>query len=411
MISYTQALGILHSKASLMGVERVTLMQSLGRVTAETVYASRKVPGFDNSAMDGFAIVSEWTREASSEKPLRLAIDGTLAAGELPRNINERRAVEIMTGAILPRGADAVIPLENVTIEQDEEGRRTATQISEPVRLHQNVRFAGEDFEIGTPLVKSGRIVTPGAVAVLAASGIAEIMVRKRPCIGQISSGKEVVDDLTASLEASQIYNSNAPYLQAVASLTPSTIQKLGHIGDDPEALSAILYGAPPGSILISSGAVSKGRHDFIPEVLKSVGATIHFHGVAIKPGKPILFATFDDGRVFFGLPGNPISTAVGWNFFVRPFLTASLGLKAPAPIKARLSDRVVKKGPLRHFLKGRLGVSPEGVLTATVLPGQESFKILPLVPMNCWVILKEESSEFSAGDLVEVIPTGDISA
>ena len=163
--------------------------------------------------------------------------------------------------------------------------------------------------------------------------------------------------------------------------------------------------------MVLSTGAVSMGRYDFVPDALRSLGATLHFHKVKIRPGKPLLFASLPGGQLFFGLPGNPVSSAVGLRFFVEPALRAMTGLPQERPLQLPLAAAFKKRLPLRFHLKGRLEVDAGGKLQARVLPGQESFRIQPLLQANCWIVVDEAMQAPQAGDLVEVYGLGHLLA
>ena len=406
MIAYLDALNLIRRAASAPKSVTIGTHQALNRVLAEDFVAPFALPRFDNSSMDGFALRAEDTVTASVDTPLTLPVLRAQAAGDVAGSNQAGSTVEIMTGAAMPLHADAVIPIENVSTLCDAQGDITHITLNQPVPLHDNVRFAGEDFTAGQPLMTVGTRLTPAHIAILYATGTTQIKVFAAPSVSIFTTGKEVSDDYDEPLGPSQIYNSNTPYL--IAELQSIGIPAIcaGHIGDDEDKFRAMLAAQKDARILVSSGAVSKGKWDFIPTVLGELGAEILFHRVAIKPGKPVLFARFPDGRYFFGLPGNPISAAIGLRCFMMPLLRRLLGLADESPAFARLTAPFNKKGPLRLFLKARTRLSPEGITELEILPGQESFKIAPLLHTNAWAIFDETPKAYPADQAVMFYPT-----
>lgn len=398
MIAYLDALKIIQNAATTPVAARVKTSDALNQVLAEDFKAPFALPRFDNSSMDGFALRAEDTLTASAEAPLTLPVLRAQAAGDAAGCNQPGQTIEIMTGAAMPQQADAVIPIENVTTHCDSQGHVTHITLTSPIPLHDNVRFAGEDFTAGQHLICAGTRITPAHIGILYGTGTTHIDVVSPPSVSIFTTGKEVSDDYDQPLGPSQIYNSNTPYL--IAELQTIGIPAIcaGHIGDDEDKFRAMLTAQKDARILVSSGAVSKGKWDFIPAVLEEMGAEILFHRVAIKPGKPVLFARFPDGRYFFGLPGNPISAAIGLRCFMMPLLRRLLGLADEVPAFARLTTSYTKKGPLRLFLKAKTQVTAEGTAEIELLAGQESFKIAPLLHTNAWAILDETATTYPAG-------------
>ncbi|MGP1665178.1 MAG: molybdopterin-binding protein, partial [Rhodanobacter sp.] len=210
-------------------------------------------------------------------------------------------------------------------------------------------------------------------------------------------------------LREGQIRNSNGPFLAARVVAAGAELVYQQTVGDEPAAFVQALQQAlqAGAEVVLSTGAVSMGRHDFVPETLRGLGADIHFHKVQIRPGKPLLFASLPDGVLFFGLPGNPVSSSVGLRFFVEPALRQMLGLPLEQPLRLPLLHRFDKRVPLRCFLKGRVTLTSTGQLTALVLAGQESFRIRPLLDANAWVVVAEDADACAAGSLVDVYGLG----
>jgi len=241
---------------------------------------------------------------------------------------------------------------------------------------------------------------------VLAALGVARIGVRRKPRVALLSTGAELVADASLPLGPGQIYASNASYLEASLRALGAEVITSVALGDDAQAFAAqIRRLADQADLVLSTGAVSMGRRDFIPASLQAMGARLLFHKAAIRPGKPILAARLQEGALFVGLPGNPIATAVGLRYYVVPLLRAMLGMPAETPLRASLAAPIrVAKG-LRHFLKARLRQSSDSGLIAELLEGQQSYRMGSLLQANAWVALPEDADEWPAGALVDALP------
>lgn len=401
MISYSSALDIIEKAAHPLTTEIVPLLKAYGRVASEDIVSPMMSPPFDNSAMDGFALHAAETALASTQNPLYFSVAEVVAAGQHSTYFGEKTAIKIMTGAPLPAGYNAVLTVEEAVFV---EGKLCITT---PFSSGKNIRYAGEDIQHHDVLLKAGDCITSNALMALATVGASHISVKKQPKISIITTGDEIVHDYEKKLSESEIYNSNYPYLMGVFQKLGLSVNYVAHFPDDLESYKTIIrqllqsHDAP--DIIISTGAVSKGDYDYIPTALHELGADILFHRVNIRPGKPILFATFDD-RYYFGLPGNPIASAVGHEFFIKPLMYALQGLPKPFPIFAVLKNSFLKKGNFKQFLKARAYINKSACLCVEILTGQESFKVKPLLQANVWVIALEESIEMKAGSLVEIV-------
>lgn len=403
MISHEAALKLMLAQAEPLGTICLPIADCLGYVAAQDVICDCLVSPFDNSAMDGFAV-----RCADLQTGLvEFEIVGSSFAGETV-NQGAEGAWEIMTGAPIPNGYDAVVKIEDVSILQaDIDGRPTKIKINQPdIELGNNIRTAGQDFAPKDIVLKRGEIINAAHISALATIGVAEIMLQKKPSIAIISTGKEIIDDANAELKSGQIRNSNAPYLLATLTEMGFEATYAGTIADEIEDYEMCLQSLTGKyDIIISTGAVSMGRHDFIPESLSKLGAEIIFHKCKIRPGKPILFATFSDQKTYyFGLPGNPISTSVGLRFFVSCLCDALQILTPEQPIEAKLSTANSKPHGFKMFNKAFASFD-QGNLNVKILQGQESFKIKPLLNANCWAVFDENQHETEAGDLVNIYP------
>jgi molybdopterin molybdotransferase len=394
-------------------VETLPLLKTVERIVDEPIQSPEEVPSFDNSAMDGFAVHADRLKNASRENPVQLKVAGTIMAGDPPpQEQSAEVAWEIMTGAPMPRGPqNSVIKVEEVEVLRDSNGVAQEVIIRRPVELEENVRCRGEDFQIGQTVLAAGTRILPEHIMALASLGIRSLRVRARPRIAIISTGDELVDHETESLRPGMIRNSTGPYLSAAAPLYGADARFYGQVSDSiPEFLSLLDKArAENPDIVLTTGAVSMGKHDFIPDALKKIGADILYHKVAIRPGKPGIFAELPSqngkpGPVFFGSPGNPISTAVALRFFVWPYLRQLQGLPPELPTIATLSQTSSKPEGLRCFFKAHLEADEKGQ-RVIALKGQPSFMVSPLLAANTWVVFPEEGSSMAPHSEVHAYP------
>lgn len=401
MIAYELAIEKILSQVERLSDQSLPIADSLGFVAAQDIICDCRISPFDNSAMDGFAVRYQDLQNGMVE----LDVVGSSFAGDMISQGTEG-AWEIMTGAGIPDGFDTVIKIEDVSIlSADDNGRPERIKIDQTdAPLGNNIRKAGQDFGLGDVVIVAGQKINAAHISALATIGVAEILVRKKPTIAVISTGKEIVDDATIPLQSGQIRNSNGPYLLATLRDMGFDANYAGTIKDEIEDYEACLnrlIGAY--DIIISTGAVSMGRHDFIPESLGKLGAEVIFHKSKIRPGKPILFAKFKTQKsYYFGLPGNPISASVGLRFFVSNLIDALQGLPQELPIKAKLTHDNIKDHSFKMFNKA-FATFDGGDLKVDILQGQESFKIKPLLTANCWAVFDEGQHKTQAGDLVNI--------
>src|SRR3990167_1918936 len=401
MITYDKALTILRKEASHFqpAKEMVSLSAINGRISTADIISPLNVPSFDNSAMDGFAVRMD---DFENNRPT-LKVKSRIIAGDVVGNfeLSSGTCCEIMTGATIPKGANSIIPVEWAN--------RTGGLVSFSVtpRKDEFIRQAGSDFRQGVSVIKSGTLFITHHVLPLAALGIGKVEVYSKPKVAFIPTGREIVENFNQELGEGQIYNSTLPFAEAFLSGSHVEFLPQKTIADDPHAFQTTVSKlAHVGvSLIISSGAVSAGSHDFIYSSLEEIGATILFHKVAIRPGKPILFARLPKGTFYLGLPGNPISTAVGLRFFVRPFLAALMQQKPEQSFLARVKTPLSKQPGLRLFLKAKINVSSQGVLEVFFLDGQESYKTSPFLIMNSWAMLSETTTAVAENDVIEVFP------
>lgn len=405
MISYEQAISIIRAegqKASL-NPEAVPVDQVAGRHAAQDIISSMANQPFDNSAMDGFAVRAADLVNAAAALPVSLAQAGQIIAGmPAPEDgYQPGTCHEIMTGAMMPDGYDSIVPVEKITRN---DGQIVFTSAVAPGEY---VRRAGADIRPGEAIFKRGDLFTAEHILPLATLGAYTVDVLRRARVSVISTGNEVVDDLRASLQKGRIYNSTAPYLRQAVPAAGMELLSIATVADDPRLFRQMLEQvvAKGSDIIITTGAVSAGVHDFVPSVLKEMGADIFFHKVAIRPGRPILFARLSpSGPFFVGLPGNPASTSVGLRFFVRPLLRAMQGFGSDAPKKAVLADDLAIRQPvsLRLFLRAQTGINAQGAMQIAIIPGQQSFMVRPFVLSNVWAVLPPDAGSLKKGDIVD---------
>jgi molybdopterin molybdotransferase len=397
MILHADALALIRgaarSRARALENETVPLASALGRTTSEALMSREALPPFDNSSMDGFALAA--AKAASA--PARLPVLGTIMAGDKPRcAVETGGAWRIMTGAPMPAGCDAVIPVEK-TRELD---GGASVEVLEPVEAGDFVRGAGRDFAAGSEVCPAGTRLGARHLLALAAVGVANVPVRRKPRVALIATGKELVAP-DCELKPGHIRDSSSTYLAAALPSLGAEFDSFGVVADDPaefrarleKILSELYY-----DVVLTTGAVSMGTADFIPETVKSLGADVLFHKTAIRPGKPGLFARFGNGSLLFGLPGNPISTVVGLRFFVEPCLRELLGRLQETSIRSILANDIDKPEGLRCFYKARH--TPDGKIE--ILEGQASFQIHSLLSADCWAVLPEKGDSMKQGDEIE---------
>ncbi|MCB9254157.1 MAG: molybdopterin molybdotransferase MoeA [Bdellovibrionaceae bacterium] len=398
MILFPDAIHQIISTASPVPEEQVAYERSLGRVLSSKILSPEALPPFTNSAMDGFAVSSRHI--ASQSGPFRMRVNGIIAAGDAVREHCEtgpNECWEIMTGAVVPPDCDAVIKVEETTREGD------TIQFSRLVRAGENIRKAGEDFQMGKEVSDGGTRVYPEHLMSFAALGINSVSVYRKPTVAVVSTGAELTSD--AGPGTGKIRNSTAPYLLSELNALGVDARFLGVIADDPKAFLSLMETELGRNVdvILSTGAVSMGRYDFVAPALRDLGAEILFHKVAIRPGKPLLFAKLGK-TAFFGVPGNPVSTAVGLRFFVEPYLRSLQGLSPERPYRAVLENDTKKPLGLRCFFKAEVSHT-QTLRTVKILRGQESFRVAPCLASNCWAVLPEDGDSVVNGSEIDIYP------
>lgn len=378
----------------LLPVGGVDLTDALGLVLAEDVVAPHDIPPFANSAMDGFAVKAADV----AETPATLDLVGDLRAGYVAgAEVRPGTAIAIMTGAPIPVGADAVVPVEQATAE----GERVT--VAEGVAVGTHVRHAGGDVATGETVMRAGERLTPAHLGVLASIGVVEPPVRRRPVVALMSTGDEVVDPATAELAPGKIRDANRPVVAALLAELGVEVRDLGIIPDDLGALSdALGVGAAGADAVVTSGGVSMGTHDLVKQVLADAG-TVEFWQVAMQPAKPFAFGHLD-GTPLFGLPGNPVSAMVAFEQFVRPALLTMMG--ATAVLRPRVDgflDGGATTDPAKTvFLRARSEYRG-GVWIARLARRQQSNMLSAMAAGDCFAVVPAGTADLPDGGAVEL--------
>jgi len=392
------ARAILHTVQALT-TERVPLLDALGQVAAESASSPMDLPQWDNSAMDGYAVRSD---DVKGKCPIELQIIDHIRAGGFPtKGIGVGQCARIFTGAPIPRGSDGVIRQEDTTrLEGDR------IRINDDRDANRNIRFRGEDLRRNTVLVPRGSELGPAQIGVLASIAKAQILVHRRPKVAILASGDEIADleEAVAILEGRKIASSNSYTLTAMVRMAGGCPMLLGIARDDPQDLQTRLSGAAEADLLITSGGVSVGEHDHIRSVLQDLGAQIQFWRVRMRPGAPVAFGVWDQ-MPWIGLPGNPVSTMVTFELFVRPAIRVMLGHNRPfrQTVTVRLTEPISLHTGLQHFL--RVVVQERDTeLTAKLTGPQGSGILTSMAKANALLIVPENQHELAAETTLKAI-------
>ena len=397
MITVTEALHTVLSTVEPVGVEKVNILSALGSVLAEDIYARRTIPPTDNSAMDGYALIAEDTMGATTEHPLFFDIIEDVPAGNMPRKIvGFAEATRIMTGAPTPEGVDAVVRVEDTELDGDR------VKIFKEASIGQNIRSMGEDVKEGELVLHRGTIIRPAETGMLAALGRSFVAVYQKPLVAILATGDELVD-IDGELSPEKIISSNS-YSGAAQVMECGGIPlQIGIAKDTKEDLTEKFKTAMRADIIVSSAGVSVGDYDFVKDVMEEIGVTIDFHQVAQRPGRPFTFGTAGR-KLFFGLPGNPVSSMITFEQYVRPAILKMTGHKRifRRTIKAVLQENITIKQGLRYFLRVRIRYE-DGRLTAVTTGEQGSGILKSMVLANGIMVLPEDSTSIKKGDEVMV--------
>ncbi|HEY8517587.1 MAG TPA: gephyrin-like molybdotransferase Glp [Candidatus Binatia bacterium] len=392
MVSVADAIEAVMSAVVPTPAEEVPVAEAGGRVLAQEVTAPLDIPPFENSQMDGFAVRSEDLVGASPSTPVGLHVIGTVPAGRAAQvAVGRGEALRIMTGAPLPQGADAVVKVEDTRVEG------SLVEIRHAPARGEFVRPAGEDVRAGETVLRPGRALRAADVGLIASIGLPTVRVRTRPRVAILATGDELVP-LGGTLGPGQIYNSNAYALAAAVREVGGTPTILGIVPDEPDAMRAAFASCASFDVILSTGGVSVGDFDFVKQIMDELGLERRFWQVAQKPGKPLTFAA-QDGRLYFGLPGNPVSSLVCFTLYVAPALRRAMGLDAVfAPsVEVEMARSVRTARSLTELVRCTLEWRENGML-ATPTGTQSSGVLRSLSLADCLVISPPGQEELAVG-------------
>ena len=397
MISVEKALKTILVNFRPLGLEKINILESRGRVIGEDVFAPHNIPFADNSAMDGYAVRHIDAKGATKENPLQLKVIEDIPAGKVAlKKIKKGEAARIMTGAVIPEGADSVIRQEDT-----KKNGRTVI-IYTAAKKGENIRSAGEDVRKGDLIVNRRSALRPADIGMLAALGKAFISVYQKPRVAIISTGDELVD-IETDPPLGKIINSNSYSLAAQVLECGGIPIMLGISKDKKLDLQEKFKTALHADVIISSGGVSVGDFDFVKKVMGEIGNAMHFWQVAMKPGKPLAFGAIK-GIPMFGLPGNSVSAMVSFEQFVRPYLLKMQGHTKifRQTIKALSSQKIQKKKGVKHFIRAIVKKEKNQYMAA--ITGEQGSGILKsMVLANALIVLKENETKVKKGDPVTV--------
>ncbi|MFI5296848.1 MAG: gephyrin-like molybdotransferase Glp [Polyangiales bacterium] len=397
MLTLQEAQARLLGSVTPLAVERVAVEASVGRVIAESIASTVRLPPFDNSAMDGYAIELETKGDRRS-----LAGESRAGSGG-PSKLAPGTAMRIFTGAPIPEGADAVVMQEHVSLARDAAGE--AIVIARPVRAGENIRRAGEDLELHAPCFEVGDRLRATHLPLLQSLGRSRVTVRRRPVVSILSTGDELRESGDAPRPGS-IAETNAAAIAVMCEAEGAIVRRLPIVRDDRAELRAAVEAALEGvDVALTIGGVSVGDHDLVRPVLEEVGVAIDFWKVAIKPGKPIALGRRGATTVL-GLPGNPVSALVTFVLFGAPLVRAMAGDRSPLPdtTRARLGRSLTRPAGRLELMRVTLSRAPEGDLLATPVSSQSSGSVVSIARADGLAMLPLEATELQQGAWVEVI-------
>lgn len=399
MLSVDDALKIVLDTAQVLSPRIVPINDSVGLILDENIIAEENVPPFDNSAMDGFAVLSSDVQNATREKPVILKVIDILQAGKVSdKRLNNSEAIQIMTGAPMPNGADAV-----VMIEQTERISEESVKCFSAVRKDENRRRAGDDIRAGQKVFQKGRYIKPYDIGVLASIGKSAVHLIPKPRIALLSTGDELAG-IEEPLSPGKIRSSNNFTLRALIEQMGAEVLDLGIAKDTIRETEEKLQRAFSADIILTSGGVSMGEFDYVRQALEKLGVEIKFWKVNQKPGKPLVFGAHQN-KLFFGLPGNPVSAIVCFQLFVVPAIKKMSGSMTVSPyrLKAQSSEKIQKKQGLRFFLRGTL-TRRDNLFSVSSTGNQSSGVMSSLSYGNCLIDIPEEKGNVEAGEEVTVV-------
>ncbi|NWK70449.1 molybdopterin molybdotransferase MoeA [Bacillus paramycoides] len=383
--------------------ELVPLELAYGRTLAADLVADHDVPSFDRSPYDGYAIRAEDTIWASRENPIVFEVIGEIGAGSVfHKEVGAFQAVRIMTGAQIPKGCNAVIMLE-LTRQYEDDGN-TYMEVKRSFKKGDNISFQGEDARKGTVLAKRGCYINPGISALLATFGYSEVPVAKKPVIGLLATGSELLD-VDEPLQAGKIRNSNTHMISSQIRRAGGRVKYFGKFSDDLNTCyEAVEKALSEVDMLITTGGVSVGDYDYLPAIYEKLGASVLFNKVAMRPGSVTTVAQLNE-KLLFGLSGNPSACYVGFELFVQPSIRAYMFSEKPhvKREKAILGDDFLKPNPFIRFVRAKLQYN-EGQLIAYPSGFDKSSSVSSLVESNIFIVLPGGTRGYKKGMFVDVL-------
>ena len=385
-----------------LGAERVSLLDAAGRVLATPVASPLTLPAWDNSAMDGYAVRAADIEPAREDAPVSLRVLESVQAGEFPsRQVEAGTAIRIMTGAPVPEGADSVVRVE------DTNGATDVVVVTSARDARRNIRPRGEDIETGVVVLDRGVSLGAAQIGVLASVGAASVDVHRRPRVAFMSSGDEIVDldRFHEALAGRKIVTSNSYTLHALIRAAGGEPLNLGIARDDPADLRERMQRAAGCDLLITSAGMSAGEYDYVRSVLAELGVTLDVWKVRMRPGAPLGFGRLH-GMPWIGLPGNPVSTMVTFELFVRPVLRRMLGHTRlfRRPVAVTLEEPVNIGARLTHFLRAIVSVREDGSLGARLTGPQGSGILTSMSLANALLVVPEDQPQVAAGETLHAL-------
>ncbi|MGE8077726.1 molybdopterin molybdotransferase MoeA [Peribacillus loiseleuriae] len=400
-ITVSEAISRIMKQATKISSETISLNESCGRILAEPVLANHDVPPFHRSIYDGFAVRAIDTTGASSQSPAAFTVIDRIGAGDVSSvSLEENKAVRIMTGAKLPKEANAVIMLEQTVSSEH------SFVIHKPFTPFENVSLQGEDAKKGDVIIEKGSMITPGVIAVLATFGYTHVKVAKRPIVGVLATGSELLD-VSTPLEPGKIRNSNGPMILAQLKRLGVQPKWLGVLADDVEACYlTVKQAAEVCDAVITTGGVSVGDFDYLPAVYEKMKAQVLFNKVKMRPGS-VTTVAHTDQTLLFGLSGNPSSCFVGFELFARPALLAMMGSTKPY---LHYAKAVIKEdatfNSFTQFIRAVYESKPSGALIAPA-GFNKSNSVTSIARGNAFIVLPGGTDRIKKGEVVDVLLLG----
>jgi molybdopterin molybdotransferase len=403
MINYLQAKKILKKAKIKIRDEEIFINDSLNRIVSKDILSTSDYPLSDNAAFDGFAINSNDTKVINKKNIKHFRIIGSIAAGNKPLNkkVKKFETAEIMTGGVIPKMFNTIVPIEQINFYPNKKNPRSII-IDQKIRKFNHIRFKGSDYKKNQLVIKKGTIIRSNHILALKTLGVKKIKVKKKLNILFFSTGNEISNSDT--IPSWKVRNSNNYYIKSLNNNFLFNFKDGGILRDHHQQIFKSKISKMLKSkidMIITSGAVSAGKFDYVPSVVKQFKTSHYFKSVMIRPGKPVLFAKIKQ-KAIFGLPGNPISSAACFRFFVYPFIENILNIHNEKPIKASLKNNYEKNKEFTRFIKSKLITTQNGKLEVELLPGQESFRINSFVKSNIWAVLPQGQTKFKKGQIVD---------